>query len=167
MTIEERFNDGWMPEPFSGCHLWTKGVTDLKSGYGALRFRGRPTKAHRVAWILTHGEIPKGMFVCHRCDTPACVNPKHLFLGTNADNMHDAARKGRIPRGIQNCNGKLTPDQVIEIRGSSDPWSKLAIRFGVHKGTIQGIKTHRHGKHIKSDVTTVINPKGRYNRRKL
>jgi hypothetical protein len=66
-----------------------------KDGYGTLRFEGRMEKAHRVAWVLASGPIPAGMQICHRCDNPCCCNPKHLFVGTNADNMRDRQAKGR------------------------------------------------------------------------
>lgn len=85
------------PEPNSGCFLWTRATN--QSGYGQIGFRrsGKHIKilAHRLAWILAFGEIPQDLLVLHRCDVPSCINPQHLFLGTQSDNMQDAARKGR------------------------------------------------------------------------
>lgn len=77
----------------SGCFEWQG--TLREKGYGRLYHLGRLGDAHRVAWELTRGPIPDGLYVCHKCDNPPCVNPDHLWLGTNTDNMRDMVRKGR------------------------------------------------------------------------
>lgn len=106
------------------CWRWI-GAQVKEDGYGAFRFNGRNVVAHRVSWILHFGEIPRGLWVLHRCDTPCCIRPDHLFLGTRSDNMRDMARKGRgnwttkpytVPRGERNGNSKLTKAQVHDIR---------------------------------------------------
>jgi hypothetical protein len=96
--IEERFFSKVNRTPDGGCWLWNGAVQH--NGYGYLhvggRFERRPVRAHRFSWELHRGPIPEGMHVCHSCDTPACVNPDHLFLGSRSDNMRDCASKGRV-----------------------------------------------------------------------
>jgi hypothetical protein len=109
---------------------------------------------HRAAWILNHGEIGSESKVCHTCDNPPCVNLRHLFVGTDADNAADKVRKGRQWRGTGTKNGMavLTEDQVREIRSIYQRkygfgCHVLARKYGVHNTTIKYIvngKTWRH-----------------------
>lgn len=78
----------------SGCWLW-KGSRNGR-GYGEIYVHGKKEMAHRASWLIHRGVIPDGLYVLHRCDCPPCVNPAHLFLGTNSDNMLDAAARGRL-----------------------------------------------------------------------
>ncbi len=108
-----------MPERFwnkvqktEGCWLWQGSQTTYR--YGKFKWQGKKRLAHRVAYVLTSSSpIPAGLFVCHRCDTPLCVNPAHLFLGTPAENVADMMAKGR---GVQPKPPQLTALQVSEIR---------------------------------------------------
>ena len=117
----------------NGCWLWT-GALDRK-GYGRM---GDGTKrtvfAHRFAWRQTRGPIPAGLHVLHACDTPACVRPAHLFLGTHADNMADMTAKGRSTRGERNGQSKLTRELVIDARvrySQGETLHALAKEYGV------------------------------------
>lgn len=93
MTFEDRFFEKVSPEPNSGCHLWTAHCN--REGYGTFKLEGKKARAHRVAWEIANGPIPDGLHVCHTCDVPECVNPSHLWVGTNTDNMRDCVKKGR------------------------------------------------------------------------
>lgn len=122
-----------------------------KDGYGKTTHKGKDVLAHRLAWIKAFGEIPSGMFVCHHCDNPACVNIDHLFLGTPADNMKDRDKKGRNARGENIGISKLSPATVQKIRmlvsgGASQ--SKVAKEFGVCQATISNIARRFTWRHI-------------------
>jgi len=81
------------------CWNWTAGK--FRSGYGAFSVLTKLLKAHRISYMITNGPIPEGLFICHKCDNPSCVNPSHLWPGTNSDNLMDASRKGRIAFGLR------------------------------------------------------------------
>lgn len=137
------------------CWCWL-GCTD-RNGYGRSRFRGSTSEgAHRIAWILTYGEIPDGLCVCHTCDNPGCVNPKHLFVGTHADNMADMVRKGRAGRGGYyhggSNNSKLSKVEVLEIRRlrreTSLTLREIGEMFGVLATTIYNVVSGKSWKDI-------------------
>ena len=118
----------------NGCWLWMWGKNS--KGYGYTGPMGKTRGAHRVSYELYKGEIPHGMLVCHKCDNPSCVNPEHLFVGTQSDNIMDASSKGRlfIMRGSSHPGSKLTEKDVIEmrrLRSSGVMGKDLAARFGV------------------------------------
>ena len=115
-----------------------------------MRADGKRWDAHRLAWTLRFGEVPKGKFVCHHCDNRICINPLHLFIGTNADNQADAARKGRYS-GTRNPNSKLTEAGVRLMRewyrrGRSQ--TRLAKEFGVGQATVHYVVTRKHWPHV-------------------
>ncbi len=134
------------------CWLWTAKLSPI--GYGQLTIGSRTdgsktcVGAHRFAWMLKHGPIPSGLFVCHHCDNRACCNPAHFFLGTQADNIRDAAAKGRMPHGANHHQSKLTDDIVREIRSATGSQRAIAVRFGVCKTTIGRIKRGEIWKHV-------------------
>lgn len=90
------------------CWEWQAGFNG--NGYGAAYFNGKQYRAHRASWIMAHGKIPNGMMLCHSCDNPKCVNPSHLFLGTQADNIADMVTKGRQAKG-DSCSARLYPER--------------------------------------------------------
>lgn len=89
------FRSRTIPEPNTGCLLWTE--TIRSNGYGAITFKNKPILSHRLSWQISFGQIPKGVSVLHKCDVRACVNPDHLFLGTQKDNILDMMFKNRFP----------------------------------------------------------------------
>lgn len=141
----------------ASCWLWI-GAT-REDGYGIISVNGRPTRAHRYSWTMHRGEIPNGLHVLHRCDTPACVNPDHLFLGTNADNVADREAKGRGSpppdvhhRGDDHPSSKLTEAIVREIRASYRPrvvtQAELAKRYGVSEAAVWAVLHGQNWRHV-------------------
>lgn len=137
------------PEPNTGCWLWL--LCDEGRGYGAVgmgkhRSDYRRRLAHRVMWEIFNGPIQGGLCVLHKCDQPSCVNPAHLFLGTQEDNMKDMARKGRSPSGKSHHRraAKLTPEEVRGIRflcSKRIPHRIVADAYGVGTSTVGAIHT--------------------------
>ena len=132
----------------SECWIWQGSIDD--KGYGKLSFQGKFWFAHRLAFFLTYGELPP--CVCHTCDNPPCVNPKHLFGGTLKDNSQDMVRKGRkyVRPGETNHQSKLKTADVLEIRKMHKILGRqvLAKNYNVTPLTIDGIIARRRWKHI-------------------
>lgn len=144
------------PHP-KGCWVWT-GCDQRGKGYGGFRFRGRGVGVHRLSYEIHKGVAPANLLVCHECDNRLCVNPDHLWLGTNQDNMTDMVKKGRhvngaIPAG-ENCYAaKITEIQILEMRaiylkgGTSQ--RKLGERFGIGQMQVCRILRGERWKHLK------------------
>jgi len=140
----------------SGCWEFT-GFLD-KDGYGRIRVKGKDMGAHRAMWIHAFGNPSPGMFVCHTCDNRKCINPEHLFLGTNRDNLADMRAKGRSLLGrpgnaIGEKNGQavLNEQSVREIRAAAiagAPRAKLAERFGVTVVAIGLVLSRKRWAHV-------------------
>lgn len=133
--MKERIKKFWAKaKKTASCWLWRRANNGI--GYGVVRW-GHPMRlAHRIAWEIKNGPIPKGMCVLHRCDNPSCVNPKHLYLGTHADNMRDIALRER------NSTMKISNADVNRIRAAMREGAnagELARKFSVHNDTINGI----------------------------
>jgi hypothetical protein len=130
------------------CWLWTGQTRRQPNGmiYGRFSYTvdaiTRRPHAHRLAYQYLHGD-PADSLVCHSCDTTLCCNPAHLFTGSHADNMQDAAEKGRVARGEKHTRAKLTESQVREIRQSPAPYRTLADRYGVTPGAILNVKKRK------------------------
>lgn len=150
IPLSIRFQRHVGPAGPTGCTLWT-GVQNGQ-GYGRMGVSStKKAMAHRVAWELVNGPVPDGMKVLHRCDVKLCVNPDHLFLGTQLDNMRDMAKKNRSNLGERCPSHKLTADQVAAIRIAYVAGAKksdLARQYGVAGPTIGGCITGKTWRHL-------------------
>ena len=154
-TMLDRFDSKWVPVTECGCHLWTASVT--KAGYGKFSRQDGTTRwvlAHRYSYERVNGKIPDGLLVCHKCDTPSCVNPEHLFVGTYTDNNRDRETKnrGRQQFGEKHGRSKLDEKQVIQLRElvRSGTMSSYAAgkKFGIDKKTAYDIASGKLWKHV-------------------
>lgn len=150
-----------------GCWEWTASMS--RFGYGRFNAGGGQKKimlAHRYSFLLAHGEIPEGKFVCHSCDNPACVNPAHLWAGTQADNVADMINKGRegkYDRTIvpQKPNQKITKEQAARIKMLA--WSgvnqdEIAAMFGVCQASVSGIKLGKLWPELSLETNSGVKP---------
>lgn len=144
-SLSERFYENVSTVPEAGCWIW---IGSLRHGYGAMHVNGYSHGAHRVSWEMHKGSIPPKSYVLHKCDTPACVNPDHLFLGDQFDNMADMKRKGRGPKhqrafGDRQGSAVLTNDQALEIFMDNRPSRVVAKEYGTNKTTVLNIRNGR------------------------
>lgn len=154
-TVAKRFWDKFEPEPNTGCWLWTDSLD--RHGYGQFTITpGFVVRSHRLSWVLTNGDIPgargyHGLCVCHRCDVRCCINPQHLFLGSNYENRRDSAAKGRMARGERIGGAQLSDAAVGDIKArlrSGELLRVLAAEYRVHVVTISDIKRNKTWRHV-------------------
>lgn len=130
-TVAERLERNSIPVPHCGCKIWLNYV--MKDGYGVIRIGDKTMLTHRVSWMERYGPIPEDTLVCHTCDIPSCINPDHLFLGTDKDNSDDKIKKGRAifpPKGRKHWANVIDENQVIAIRAASGTHKEIAAMFG-------------------------------------
>ncbi len=143
-TALDKFARLYRVDSESGCWLWI----GQRSGrrYGAHCIAGRTVKAHRFSWELHYGPIPSGAYVCHKCDTPLCVNPRHLFVGTQADNMRDMAAKGRAASRPGQNNPIAVPVSIARAIAADreTPARDLARDHGVSAAVVYRIRNGTH-----------------------
>jgi hypothetical protein len=176
-NVTERawFHKSYTVDTTTGCWLWNKCTKGGKFNYGIFSMNGVGIRAHRASYMLNVGPIPDGFCVCHQCDTPMCVNPEHLFIGTDRDNAMDAVSKHRMhiptPTGFHyggnhwtqrnpskhcECSSgcKLTTDQVKHIREQAihgltiSDKKRIAREHGITDGSLWLILTNRTWKHV-------------------
>lgn len=129
-----------------GCTLWVG--KSMSNGRGMMRWNRTLHMASRLAWIAARGPIPTGMCICHQCDTPACINIEHLFLGTQSDNIADMMSKGRGPCGVASGHAKLTDEQVHAIRADTRINTVIAADYGISFQQVSRIKRRQRWAHL-------------------
>lgn len=147
-----RFNKNVFPEPNTGCWLWSGAITP--NGYPNFSWRpGKIYLGHRFSYLIYKGEFDRSLLVCHTCDTPSCVNPEHLFLGTVTDNNADRDRKGRfnVLNGSRNGMAKLNEEKVREIKALIKlgvSFRKIGKMYGIDPSIPHRIKDGKVWKHV-------------------
>lgn len=148
----ENLENNVVPEPNTGCWLWLGGSSS--TGYGNFHINGKQTRAHKAYYEHFKDAVPEGLCVLHKCDTPSCVNPEHLFIGTNRDNILDMIKKNRHKRktgsgpGEKAANHRLTNEQVLAIRKDPRSLSIVGKEYGMDPSTIGKIKNRKLWKHL-------------------
>ena len=164
MPRQRIFDECYIPEPNSGCWLWI--ATRSKYGYGVFGIGGgKRVLAHRYSWSLANGPIEGNLFACHKCDTPACVNPQHLFLGDAAANASDCVSKGRKKGMLGELNPAATlsdreREEIFDLRFSDMTQGEIASAYGTEQTNVSRmwmLRGYRHGQgktHKRAKPTT-------------
>lgn len=131
----------------NGCWEWVGYYGS--GGYGMMSKDGKNQRAHRISYEAHKGPIPKGNVVRHTCDNPACINPDHLILGTQKDNVADREARGRrVVNGERIGTSKLSAKDVLEIRSSEESLEVLANRYGIDRSNVWAIRTGKSWRHL-------------------
>ncbi len=157
LTIKERFYSKFKVNEDNGCWEWV--ANRFPKGYGCFKLNGKSQAAHRISYEIHTGEIQEGMVICHKCDNPCCVNPVHLFMGTQKDNLLDRKIKGRSIFGEKNGRCKLKTEDINIIRrllSKKVDQRDIAKEFGVGQTTISRIKLNESWSHIKGEVNVCV-----------
>lgn len=157
-SISSRFERFTAPPNESGCTEWI-GARNEPHGYGVIKVDGKLRGAHRVAYEIANScEIPAGMFILHRCDNPACVNPKHLRLGTHRENVADRDSKNRVRHGETHPSARLSEGDVLEILrrlSTGESAASVAESFHIGQSSVYKISTGATWKRLDKTVKKV------------
>jgi hypothetical protein len=134
------------------CWIWSGNVANKDRPYGRIQINGQRITAHRLSYLVYRGDIPAGLCVCHTCDNPRCVNPDHLFLGSDLENIADCILKGRHTRGDKHGNKKLSEAKVREMRHlyktGKYTQQQLADKYDIPRTYCNVIINRKQWKHV-------------------
>ena len=138
-TVEGFWKRVFIQDP-ENCWEWQAAITSR--GYGSVHWRGKSEQSHRIAYLLTHKEIPSGLCILHSCNNRKCCNPSHLRAGTQSENILQASSEGRLnrPTGF-NAKLKLSPELIQTIQSSTLPQGAIRRMYGLSSGIVTAIKT--------------------------
>lgn len=149
-SLADRFAGKYTVDPITGCWLWF--ASKDQKGYGKIRHGAVSLRAHRVSYELRFGKIPEGdghhgTCVLHKCDNPSCVNPDHLFLGSNLENIIDMRQKDRDSKGESRYNAKLTERDIVAIKNDTRYQWQIAADYGINQSQVSRIKGAKRWAH--------------------